>query len=127
MDISTLNQNLHDYDARIISELEPILDEISKNSKALASNLKACFTDIAKTDRYLRAYNGEAVGIQEKDFTEEEFNIFRKYVRLLRSCTIMCSNDLSAKFKKLFLDFFMGTRIELAKQLKQIDPPQPRP
>ncbi len=117
MDIEALNLKLKDYDDKIMAELEPILEEMAKNSKALASNLKSCFIEIAQSDRYLRAFNGEPVGIQEKDFTEEEFNIFRKYVRLLRSCTIMCGNDLSARYKKLFIDFFMGERLTKAKLL----------
>lgn len=116
MDLLSLNQSLQEYDNQVMSDLKPILEEISKNSKALASNLKACFTDIAKTDRYLRACKGEFVGLEEKDFTEEEFQIFRKYVRLLRSCTIMCGNDLSARYKKIFLDYFSGRRLELARE-----------
>lgn len=117
VDIEILNLRLKDYDDKIMAELEPILEEMAKHSKALASNLRSCFTDIAQSDRYLRAFNGEPVGVQEKDFTEEEFNIFRKYVRLLRSCTIMCGNDLSARYKKLFIDFFMGERLTKAKLL----------
>jgi len=110
-----IDKQLAVYDAEIMLELEPILLEIAKSSKALASNLKSCFTEIANTDRYLRAYRGDLVGIEEKDFTEEEFNIFRKYVRLLRSCTIMCGQDLSFRYKTLFIDFFMGKRLEIAK------------
>ena len=55
MDIETLNLKLKDYDDKIMAELEPILEEMAKSSKALASNLKSCFTDIAQSDRYLRA------------------------------------------------------------------------
>jgi hypothetical protein len=44
--------------------------------------------------------------------------IFRKYVRLLRSCTIMCGHELSLEIKSLFLDFFSGTRLKLAQELK---------
>ena len=110
-----IDKKLAIYDAEIMKDLEPILLDIAKSSKALASNLKSCFTDIANTDRYLRAYKGDSVGIEEKDFTEEEFNIFRKYVRLLRSCTIMCGQDLSFRYKTLFIDFFMGKRLEIAR------------
>jgi len=117
MDLLSLNQNLQEYDNQVMADLEPILEDIAKQSKALASNLKACLTDIAKTDRYLRACRGEFVGMEEKDFSEEEFQIFRKYVRLLRSCTIMCGNDLSARYKRIFLDYFSGKRLKLAKEL----------
>ncbi len=118
MDIETLNLKLAEYDKKIYQHLEPVLAEMSKNSKALASNLKSCFTEIALSDRYLRAYNGEEVAIKEKDLKEDEFMIFRKYVRLLRSCTIMCGGELSDKYKKLFIDFFMGERLSLAKSFR---------
>ncbi|NQY81086.1 MAG: hypothetical protein HRT47_12340 [Candidatus Caenarcaniphilales bacterium] len=118
MDIETLNLKLKSYDDRVFQDLEPVLEEISKNSKALASNLKSCFTEIALSDRYLRAYNGEEVAIKEKELKEGEFMIFRKYVRLLRSCTIMCGGELSDRYKKLFIDFFMGERLSLAREFK---------
>ena len=117
MDIESHNAKLKAYDDEIYEKLEPVLEKISENSKALASNLKSCFTEIAESDRYLRAYNGEEIAIKEKDLREDEFMIFRKYVRLLRSCTIMCGGDVSDKFKKLFIDFFMGERLSLVGEL----------
>ena len=117
MDIETLNSKLSEYDQKVFQELEIVLEEMAKNSKALASNLKSCFTEISLSDRYLRAYNGEEVAIKEKELREDEFMIFRKYVRLLRSCTIMCGGQLSDRFKKLFIDFFMGERLKLARSL----------
>ncbi len=69
------------------------------------------------SDRYLRAYRGENIAIKESDLIGEEFDIFRKYVRLLRSCTIMCGQESSKKFKDLFMDFFSGTRLDLARNL----------
>ena len=115
--VSQLNKRLEDYDNAIYAELQLVLDEMSQKSKALASNLKECFDRIRETDRYLKAYRAEGVAIQEKDLSGEEFEIFRKYVRLLRSCTIMCGNDLSSRYKKLFIDFFMGKRVEISQSL----------
>lgn len=115
MDLDKLNQKLLSYDNEFYAKLEPVLEEIKVKSKALASNLKECIDKLKKSDRYLRAYRGEVVATKENELTGEEFEIFRKYVRLLRSCTIMCSQDSSKKFKELFLDFFNGTRLELAK------------
>lgn len=123
MDVETLNLKLKSYDDKVFQDLEPVLEEISKKSKALASNLKNCFTEIALSDRYLRAYNGDDVAIEEKDLKEDEFMIFRKYVRLLRSCTIMCGGELSNSYKKLFIDFFMGKRLSLARELILINCP----
>ncbi len=117
MDIEELNKELFIYDQSFFRSLEPILLEISKKSNALASNLRDCVLQLQKSDRYLRAYRGEEVFNREKDLSGLEFDIFRKYVRLLRSCTIMCSNEISMQYKSLFLEFFSGKRLELAKEL----------
>ena len=119
MDLETLNKALKDYDDEVYSKLEPVLEEMREKSNALASNLKRCFDKFRQTDRYLRAFKGEEVAIKEKELKEEEFMIFREYVRLLRSCTIMCGNETSKKFKELFIDFFSGKRLELARALKK--------
>lgn len=58
------------------------------------------------------------MAIKESELSGEEFEVFRKYVRLLRSCTIMCGQDCSLNFKKIFIDFFAGDRLKLAKALK---------
>jgi hypothetical protein len=47
---------------------------------------------------------------------DQEFEIFRKYVRLLRSCTIICDQETSGKFKTLFWDFFAGARLVIAQK-----------
>ncbi len=117
LDINKLNHSLQAYDDEVFAELEPVLDSIALRSKALASNLRRCFTKIRDNDRYLRAYQGEQVSCQEKNFSEAEFMIFREYVRLLRACTIACGKELSEKYKQLFMDFFNGKRLDLAKQL----------
>ena len=117
MDITKLNQELTDYDEKFFSDLEPVLKLISEKSQALSSNLKDCIVQLQNSDRYLRAYRGEEISNKEKELSGTEFDIFRKYVRLLRSCTIMCGQDASAEFKKYFLDFFSGARLELAKSL----------
>ena len=83
----------------------------------MASNLKECLERFRASDRYLRAYRGEHIAIKESELTGEEFDIFRKYVRLLRSCTIMCGQESSQNFKKIFMDFFSGTRLKLAREL----------
>lgn len=120
MTVKELNNLLIDYDQRIFDELEPIIEEIALNSKALAVSLKSCFVEITKTDRYLKFYRGEEVAMSDKELEGDEFMIFRKYVRLLRSCTIMCGNQLSLKYKKVFLDFFMGERLQLARKFREI-------
>lgn len=107
---------LTNYDQEFFTKLEPVLAEISTKSKGLASNLKDCIIKLQNSDRYERAAHGEIVTIAEKDLSGEEFEIFRKYVRLLRSCTIVCGQDCSRRFKELFLDFFSGTRLEIARQ-----------
>jgi hypothetical protein len=112
-----LEEKLLSYDQCFYEDLEAVLEKIRSKSKALASNLKECITAISKTDRYLRAYRQENIAIREKDLKGEEFMIFRKYVRLLRSCTILCGQESSSEFKKYFLDFFSGTRIDLARKL----------
>jgi hypothetical protein len=117
MNLDELNLSLRDYDEKIYRELEPILSEIASKSKALASNLKECLDRLKASDRYLRAYKGESIAVKENELSGEEFDIFRKYVRLLRSCTIMCGQESSKKFKDIFMDFFSGTRLELAKEL----------
>ena len=118
MDIKELNQELNSYDEEFFTSLEPVLTLISEKSQALASNLKDCIVQLQNSDRYLRAAQGKTVSNKEKELTGLEFDIFRKYVRLLRSCTIMCGLEASSKFKKLFLDFFSGKRLELAKGIK---------
>ncbi len=115
MNIEILNQDLAKYDDELFAKLEPVLAEISLKSKALASNLKECITRLQKSDRYLRAARGEILACKDSDLEGEEFEIFRKYVRLLRSCTIVCGHNCSKEFKELFLDFFSGSRLELAK------------
>lgn len=117
LDLDELNLALRDYDLRFFSDLEKVLEKISLKSKALASNLKDCTVKLKESDRYLRAYLGKEVFIKESDLSGEEFEIFRKYVRLLRSCTIMCGQEVSSEYKKLFIDFFMGTRLKLAREL----------
>jgi hypothetical protein len=117
MDLKELNNQLKNYDQSFFYELEPVLDAISIKSNALASNLKDCIVQLQNSDRYLKAARGEQVAKRENELQGLEYDIFRKYVRLLRSCTIMCGQDLSRDFKELFLDFFSGTRLELAKQL----------
>lgn len=92
-----------------------MLEEIRCQSKALASNLKECITRLQNSDRYQRAARGETIACKDSDLEGEEFEIFRKYVRLLRSCTIICGQNCSRDFKVLFLDFFSGSRLELAK------------
>ncbi len=94
---------------------------MSEKSKALASNLKRCIVTFQKSDRYLRAFNGEEVPLKEKELKEEEFLIFREYVRLLRSCTIMCGKEVSEDYRKLFMEFFSGARLDLARELSQKD------
>lgn len=122
MDVVELNKKLSDYDEKFFTSLEAVLALISQKSEALASNLKDCIVQLQKSDRYLRAYQGKEVSSKEKELTGDEFEIFRKYVRLLRSCTIMCGHEVSAQYKPLFLDFFSGQRMErtldLAKTLK---------
>ncbi len=90
---------------------------MAEKSKALAANLRRCFTKFKDSDRYLRAYRGETVAVLEKELTQDEFMTFREYVRLLRSCTIMCGKELSLEYKKLFMDFFSGRRLDLAREL----------
>lgn len=119
MDLKQLNSILHDqYDQDFYIRLQVVLDEIALKSKALASNLKDCVDRLRDSDRYLRAYQGDTIAIKESDLSGEEFEIFRKYVRLLRSCTIMCGQESSKKFKELFWDFFAGKRLEITKQIK---------
>ncbi len=118
MDMEALNSNLEKkYDSDFYNKLQIVTDEISLKSKALASNLKECIDRLRDSDRYLRAFQGLPVATKDSDLDCDEFEIFRKYVRLLRSCTIMCGQETSRKFKELFIDFFSGTRLELAKQL----------
>lgn len=117
MNQEKLNEELRDYDENIYRELEPVLSEIASKSKALASNLKECLDRLRASDRYLRAYRGENIATKESELNGEEFDIFRKYVRLLRSCTIMCGQESSKQFKDIFMDFFSGTRLTLAKEL----------
>ncbi len=110
-----LNLFLKSYDDELYRELEPILEKIRLKSKALASNLQECFISMAATTRYLRAANGESVGMKDSDLLPEEFMPFRKYVRLLRSCTILLGNEISKEFKELYMDFTFGKRLELAR------------
>jgi len=117
MSIDELNKKLEVYDLDFYCRLEPVLQKISLKSKALASNLKDCIEKLKASDRYLKAQNQEKVGIKESELEGEEFETFRKYVRLLRSCTIMCGQESSKEFKELFLEFFSGKRLELAKNL----------
>lgn len=117
MNLDELNLSLKAYDENIYREVEVVLNEIGSKSKALASNLKECLERLAASDRYLRAYHGDDIATKESELKGEEFDIFRKYVRLLRSCTIMCGQESSKKFKDLFMDFFSGTRLTLAKEL----------
>lgn len=117
MELEELNKALSKYDEEIYAKLDLVLSQISLRSNALASNLKDCFNQLRLSDRYLRAYNGEEVPILEQDLREEEFMIFRKYVRLLRSSTILCGHESSKEIKELFLDFFSGSRLKLAKDL----------
>lgn len=117
MDIDTLNLKLKNYDDGFYKRLEPVIQKISSKSKALASNLKDCIDKLRLSDRYLRANLQETVATKESDLDGEEFEIFRKYVRLLRSCTIMCGQDVSKEFKELFLEFFSGERLQLAQKL----------
>lgn len=118
MNQEELNKQLEEYDENFFVRLEPVLIEISKKSHALASNLKDCIVQLQKSDRYLRAFQGEDVSNKESELTGLEFDIFRKYVRLLRSCTIMCGQETTSQFKPFFLEFFSGTRLELAKKIK---------
>lgn len=112
-------EQLVDYDSRFFEALEPVLETMREGSKALAANLKDCIIKLQESDRYLRASRGETVAVKEADLTGEEFEIFRKYVRLLRSCTIMCGHEVTSEYKKLFIDFFSGTRLKLAIELGQ--------
>ena len=113
-----LISKLQDYDSYFFEALEPVLEKMREGSKALASNLKDCIIKLQESDRYLRASRGETVAVKEAELTGEEFEIFRKYVRLLRSCTIMCGHEVTNEYKKLFIDFFSGTRLKLAIELK---------
>lgn len=119
MDIRELNKQLEKYDQEFFLRLEPVLADIAKKSQALASNLKDCVVQLQNSDRYLRAYQGESVSVKESELSGLEFDIFRKYVRLLRSCTIMCGHEVTARFKPLFLEFFLGKRIDLVKGLEK--------
>jgi len=117
MNLEELNKKLEFYDQNFFLRLEPVLLKTALKSKALASNLKDCINRLKASDRYLRAYNKQKVGIKESELVGEEFEIFRKYVRLLRSCTIMCGQENSKEFKELFLEFFSGARLELTTHL----------
>jgi len=117
MNLEELNKKLEFYDQDFFLRLEPVIQQIAQKSKALASNLKDCINKLKASDRYLRAYHKQKVGIKESELVGEEFEIFRKYVRLLRSCTIMCGQENSKEFKELFLEFFSGARLELATNL----------
>ena len=118
MEIKEINLALRDYDSKFFEALDIVLDKMAEGSKALASNLKDCIIKLQESDRYLRAYRGEEIAIKDADLSGDEFEIFRKYVRLLRSCTIMCGHEVSNEYKKLFIDFFSGERLKLAKELK---------
>lgn len=117
MQIKDINLALQDYDSKFFEKLEPVLEKIAAKSKALASNLKECITKLQENDRYLRASQNQEIATKESELTGEEFDIFRKYVRLLRSCTIMCGHEVSNEYKKLFIDFFSGTRLKLARDI----------
>lgn len=117
IEVEELNLKLAHYDDDCFKKLDPIIEEIATKSKALASNLKRCIEKFRLSDRYLNAYNGKKVAIVESQLPEAEFMIFREYVRLLRSCTIMCGPELSKSFKEIFIDFYSGTRLKLAKEL----------
>ena len=112
-----MNLALQDYDSKFFESLGIVLEKMAEGSKALASNLKDCIIRLQESDRYLRAYRGEVIAIKDSDLSGDEFEIFRKYVRLLRSCTIMCGHEISNEYKKLFIDFFSGTRLKLAREL----------
>lgn len=99
--------------------LKPVIEEMSQKSKALAANLERIILRFQASDRYLRAAKQEEVAIKEKELEGEEFLIFREYVRLLRSCTIMCGKDLSHAYRDLFIEFFAGKRLDLARGLEE--------
>ena len=119
-----LNQKLAEYDSKFFGSLEIVLEKIAQKSKALASNLKECVIRLQNSDRHLRAAQGEEIAIKDSDLSGDEFEIFRKYVRLLRSCTIMCGHEISNEYKKLFIDFFSGTRLKLSRECPHGGGPQ---
>jgi arginyl-tRNA--protein-N-Asp/Glu arginylyltransferase len=121
LDLERINLALRDYDSTYFENLDLVLRNISHKSKALASNLKDCIIRLKNSDRYLRAYRQEKIAVKDSELEDEEFEIFRKYVRLLRSCTIMCGHESSNEYKKLFIDFFSGTRLKLAQELRHKD------
>lgn len=113
-----LEKILEEYDEEFFRKLEPVLEEIRTKSKALANNLLDCIIKLKNSERYIKAQKNKKAAIQDSELEGEEFEIFRKYVRLLRSCTIMCGHECSGRFKILFWDFFAGKRLELAVNAK---------
>ncbi len=125
-----LNKNLvnllAEYDDAVDLELLDCYASIELKSKALANSLRRCFREARESKRFEAAYKAgvekKYVGLSEneiiellnKEFEEEDFMIFREFVRLLRACSLHISGEISGKIKEKYNHTFKQDRLLLA-------------
>jgi hypothetical protein len=113
-----LNENLAkllaEYDDAIDLELADCYASIELKSKALANSLRRCFREARESKRFEAAYKAglekkyeglsenEIIELLNKEFEEEDFMIFREFVRLLRACSLHISGEISGKIKEKY-------------------------
>lgn len=130
-ELDTKLENSVDKD--ILKDLDKYLDIVRKQSRALASSLKRCFTNAKKSHRYVEAYklgiSGQRIADSDeelqkylekelKDFFEKnDFMHYREFVRLLRACTIDVGGEISFEIKKMYKEYFNGKRLVEAYKL----------
>jgi len=121
--------NLQNFDEQIDQDLVPVWQEVSKHSKALVNSLKDCFVQARKSQRFEYIYElaktdknlspEEITKKATEKYSEQDFMLFRKYVRLLRACTLSAGGECSKKIKESFKRTFFTERLYLAYELSK--------
>lgn len=121
-----LESKLKKFDEDIDALLVEPFTEIETKSKALALSLKRCFDDARKSKRFEYAFKmGQENKLKDKEtkdllneiiapFENEDFEIFREFVRLLRACSLHIGGDISRQIRECYNKTFKEDRILLA-------------
>jgi len=121
-----LNDILGNFDQNTDKELLTYYQQIECKSKALANSLRRCFNNARQSKRFEAAYlsgrKGEHSDLSSEDlldvliagFKEEDFLIFREFVRLLRACSLHIGGQISKEIKRHYTQTLNGKRVLLS-------------
>jgi len=122
----SLADKLKHFDLMTEERLQEPYRKIEERSKALANSLRRCFEEARSSRRFEYAHqiglSGQYQGLAEEEllklinekFEEQDFTIFREFVRLLRACSLHIGGETSAQIRDCYNQTFKEDRVIIA-------------